>query len=114
MNMEFLDMDNFILSVIVPTKNRAKYANKTVRQILQVCGKDVEIVVQDNSTDDILEKMLADIKRLENLKYNHIYELLSFVDNFDQALQLATGEYVIMVGDDDGVTTGLLKTVILA
>jgi glycosyltransferase involved in cell wall biosynthesis len=114
MNMEFLDMDNFILSVIVPTKNRAKYANKTVRQILQVCGKDVEIVVQDNSTDDILEKMLADIKRLENLKYNHIYELLSFVDNFDQALQLATGEYVIMVGDDDGVTTGLLKTVIWA
>lgn len=102
-------MNSYILSVIVPTKNREIYANKTIRQIMQTCGNAVEVVVQDNGTSDTLEKLLEDIKDRRNLIYHHTYEVLSFVDNFNQALQLATGEYVIIIGDDDGVTSELLK-----
>lgn len=102
-------MREFILSVVIPTRNRAKYANLSIRQVLSVCPLNVQVVVQDNGDDDELEKMISDIIDIDNLVYNRTKKILSFVDNFDLALSFATGKYITIIGDDDGVTSGIYK-----
>lgn len=102
-------MNEYLLSVVIPTKNRAVYANKCIRQVLECSEDKIQIVVQDNSTDDILEKMIQDLLVHPNVTYQHTKEPLSFVDNFDYALQMAQGRYVTIIGDDDGITSELFK-----
>ncbi len=104
-------MYNYLLSIIIPTRNRAYFANKSIRQVLSLCPENVQVVVQDNSDGFELKELLSDIIKLPNFKYHYSSEALSFVDNFDLALSLSQGEYVIMIGDDDGITSELMEIV---
>ena len=91
-----------LLSIIIPTKNRQVYCLKSIRQILGVVSKDVEIIVQDNSDDNSLSEEFKS-QEFEMVKYNYHSGVLSFVDNFSEAVSLCSGKYVCMIGDDDGV-----------
>ncbi len=101
-------MQEYLLSIIIPTKNRQYYSLNSVKQILSCYGDEVEIVVQDNSDDDSLMKQIAEL-RCENVIYNYQAGVLSFVDNFDIAIGLANGKYMMLIGDDDGTTSLALK-----
>lgn len=101
------NVKDYLLSIVIPTRNRAQYANLSIRQCLNITSEDVQIVVQDNSDNNDLELLLKDLFGVERIIYNHINGVLSFVDNFDYALQNATGRYVSIIGDDDGITTGM-------
>ena len=41
--------NNFLLSVVIPTKNRENYASATVEQILNINDDRIQVVIQDNS-----------------------------------------------------------------
>ena len=90
------------LSIIIPTRNRHEYLLKCIEQILNNTSEKVQVVVQDNSDKPIRSEMEA-INIAERVKYNYCSHQLSFVDNFSQALSLSEGEYVMYIGDDDGV-----------
>ena len=81
-------MREYLLSVIIPTKNRQYYCLNSVKQILSCYGNRVEIVVQDNSDDDSLGAEI-DALRAENVIYHYQGGILSFVDNFDIAIGLS-------------------------
>ena len=44
----------YLLSVVIPTRNRQKYAIDSILQIQRVTDERVQIVVQDNSDDSSL------------------------------------------------------------
>lgn len=91
-----------LLSIVIPTKNRQKYCLAAINQILSLHLKSFEICIQDNSDSNSL---LADIELLndEHIIYNYHEGVLSFVDNFSEAVSLCSGEYLCMIGDDDGI-----------
>lgn len=101
---------NYLLSVVIPTKNRAYYCLHAIKQILSLRMNNVEICIQDNSDTDGLKR---DIEGLEaaNIKYNYHPGILSFVDNFSEAISLASGDYVCMIGDDDGILPNIISVV---
>lgn len=101
-------MREYLLSIIIPTKNRQYYCLNSVKQILSCYGDQVEIIVQDNSDNNTLEKQIKELQ-CDNVIYNYKGGILSFVDNFDIAIGLATGKYMMLIGDDDGVTSLALK-----
>lgn len=101
-------MREYLLSIIIPTKNRQYYCLHSVKQILSCYGEKVEIVVQDNSDNNSLCNQINDL-HCENVVYNYKPGVLSFVDNFDIAIGLATGKYLMLIGDDDGVTSLALQ-----
>lgn len=103
-------MNNAMLSVIIPTRNRQKYCARVVEQILNATGSDVEIVIQDNSDDNSLEGVFNELNS-KRLVYNYEQRVLSFVDNFSAAVELAHGEYLCMIGDDDGVLPNIMDAV---
>ncbi|MEG0701045.1 MAG: glycosyltransferase, partial [Muribaculaceae bacterium] len=91
-----------LLSIAIPTKNRQQYCIAAVEQILSLNLIQTEIIIQDNSDDTSLSTKLKE-RKLKNVVYNYNNEILSFVDNFSKAIELCHGEYICMIGDDDGV-----------
>ncbi|WP_185145804.1 glycosyltransferase [Chryseobacterium sp. SNU WT5] len=97
-------MTEKLLSIVVPTKNRYFYLKYLVTYFNQIKDLGIELIIQDNS--DELEDQ-PDFKNfLENLDdpriiYSFIEEGLSVIDNSDEALLKASGEYVTFIGDDD-------------
>lgn len=97
-------MEKYLLSIIIPTKNREYYCIKTLEHIIKVIGNrsDIQVLIQDNSTSSILSDYMENLRN-DYLKYFHIQESISFVDNFHLAVDNSEGEYIMMLGDDDGI-----------
>jgi len=100
-----------LLSIIIPTRNRQKYAISAITSILNIPAPDLELVVQDNSDNDDLERLLSSRVRDPRLCYNHTRGRLNIMQNFDRAMEMATGEYVCFIGDDDGVNPEIVDAV---
>lgn len=98
------------LSIIIPTKNRQKYCFAAVKQILSLGLKDFEICIQDNSDVNSLENDLASLGS-ERVRYNYHSGVLSFVDNFSEAVSICSGTYACMIGDDDGLIDSIEQVV---
>lgn len=97
-----------LLSVIVPTHNRAKYALPTVRSLLALSDR-IEVVVSDTSSDNVLQDAVAQLSDAHRVNYVRPPTGVSVVDNFNAALNAATGDYLIFIGDDDLVTSAALQ-----
>lgn len=85
-----------ILSLIIPTHERFRYAKETVETLLAM-GDDIELIVSDTSAID----PWGAVARHPRLKVVRPESGISVVDNFNIALSHATGDYVCFIGDDD-------------
>lgn len=101
-------MSEYILSVIVPTKNRVTTLSKLVELFELQNLPGVELVIQDNSTTKDADIFFNTHKFGKNISVHRYSETLSFVKNFSIALEHAKGEYVIFVGDDDSVLPNIV------
>lgn len=99
-----------IVSVIVPTHNRARYARSCIQSVLAMPCRDVQLVMTDTSTDRELYDWLrerSDLLGDERFIYRKIDEPSDVTHNHNAAFALATGEYIGVIGDDDFVTAAL-------
>lgn len=90
-----------LVSIIIPTHNRAGYAIETVRSLLLLPG-DVEIIVCDTSISDDISPAFTGAEKFRLIRPNK--PVMSVVDNFNKALSAATGDYLVFLGDDDFVS----------
>lgn len=100
-----------LLSIVIPTKNREIYAYNAIKHILSVENQNIEIIIEDNSTNTSLHSMLSDLKKDERLVYNYNSKKISHIENFNNAINCATGEYICIIGDDDGLNPDIMKIV---
>ena len=56
----------------------------------------------------ILEILLSDCLKDDRLKYFYNNEILSFVENFSLGISKCKGEYITIIGDDDGINPVIL------
>ncbi len=102
-------MNNTLLSIVIPTRNRQKYCLAAVEQILSLNLEETEVVIQDNSDDRSLQSLLKKYIVSDRVVYNYRDGIISFVDNFSEAISISHGEYVCMIGDDDGVLPNIVS-----
>lgn len=89
-----------VVSVLIPTRNRPRLAIKAVRSALAQTYRPIEVVVTDNSDTDQLGDMLASIGD-ERIRYVKNSENIGPILNWRKALDIANGEYCIVLPDDD-------------
>ncbi|MBC7489918.1 MAG: glycosyltransferase [Glaciimonas sp.] len=90
-----------LLSIIIPSCNRHEYLVPVLRTLLdETCA---QIVVSDNSMQSLSVEILENLGADGRMVYQHHTQKLSVVENFERALGLATGRYLIFIGDDDCV-----------
>lgn len=90
------------ISLVIPTRERAEFLAGCLDTALSVNDPDFEIIVSDNcSQDDTAEVVAA--RSDPRLHYVRTSERCSMRANFENGLQAANGDYIIFIGDDDGV-----------
>jgi glycosyltransferase involved in cell wall biosynthesis len=101
-------------SVLLPTRNRLDLLSYAIETVRRQDYPDWEIIVSDNCSDEDISgyvRCLSD----DRIKYVRIPQPIPVTDNWNNALDLSQGDYIIMLGDDDGLMRGyfsMLKHVI--
>jgi glycosyltransferase involved in cell wall biosynthesis len=105
-----------MLSVAIPTYNRAKLLQENLRNLTaQITELDelVEIVVSDNaSSDETASVVAASIKNGSPIIYFRNKFNLGMDENADLAIRRSRGKYVLLFGDDDILEQGALETIL--
>jgi glycosyltransferase involved in cell wall biosynthesis len=97
-----------LLSIIIPTYNRQEYAASAIRCALAIPTNNIEIVVQDCSDDDRLSSLI--VPELLDKRLSYSLERPAYMaENWNRAISRATGEYICIIGDDDGVNPEIVK-----
>lgn len=96
------------LSVLISTYNRSTLLQKAILSVLKQDFKDLEIIISDdNSSDDtknVVNKLMAEDERIKfvtNTKYKKGPN-----GNKNNALDNASGEFVMFLDDDDELLDG--------
>jgi glycosyltransferase involved in cell wall biosynthesis len=92
-----------LLSVLVATRNRQPYAFALIKDILSWADERVEVVISDNSEEAILSGWLAELMPDSRIKYQYSPRQMSAIDNFNRVVDAASGNFVCLIGDDDGL-----------
>lgn len=91
---------SILLSVVIATKDREYYCIEVIKSLLNFNDERIEICISDNSSTEAIMEFVSNLE-VKNVKYMYVSEHISSIDNFNFAMDLATGDYVTLLGDDD-------------
>jgi glycosyltransferase involved in cell wall biosynthesis len=90
------------ISVCIPTYNGARYLGACLDSVLSQTFKDIEIlVVDDGSTDDTLEILERYAVSDQRIRLHRNDSNLGLVGNWNRCIELARGEWIKFVFQDD-------------
>jgi glycosyltransferase involved in cell wall biosynthesis len=100
-----------LLSICVPTFNRAEISYKTVQEHLSIASNRIEVIVCDNHSPDHTQKLLSAIndkrfKLFENDKN------MGFSYNLMRVVKEASGHFVCIMSDEDTLNKDAIKQVL--
>jgi glycosyltransferase involved in cell wall biosynthesis len=93
------------ISVLLPTRDRLDLLRHAVASITRLEDPDCEIVISDNCSSGDVEGYVASLGDV-HVRYVRTPEVLSVTENWNNALAHSTGDYVLMIGDDDALLDG--------
>jgi glycosyltransferase involved in cell wall biosynthesis len=90
------------ISILLPTRDRLELLRHAVASVRRLNDPDWEIIISDNCSHGDVEGYVASLSD-ERVRYLRTLSVLSVTDNWNNALDHSTGEYIIMLGDDDAL-----------
>lgn len=90
------------LSVIIPTRERADTLFHTLRTVVEQDYEKLEIIISDNASTDSTEEVVRGYTD-KRLRYINTGKRLGMSENWEFALSHVTGDFVMYLGDDDGL-----------
>ena len=90
-------------SVVIPCHDRLELLQEAIYTVLQQDWTDWELVIFDNASKSELVDFMKGISD-PRVRFTRSEEFLSVTDSWNRAIDMATGEYIIFLGDDDGLT----------
>ncbi len=111
-------MERPILSICIPTYNRARYLPECLSSIVsqlevKEMGDNVEIVIADNASTDNTEDIVKEYQKLHaNIIYFRNEKNIGFDRSFARLLERSTGIYCLSLGDDDALFPGALNHIL--
>jgi glycosyltransferase involved in cell wall biosynthesis len=97
-----------LVTVAIPTFNRASLLKECVISALAQTYTDFEVLVSDNASTDTSEEILKqfDDSRLRVIRQG---TNIGLIPNFNACLDNARGEYIVFLPDDDRIAPWLLE-----
>jgi glycosyltransferase involved in cell wall biosynthesis len=96
-------------SILVPTWNKLEYLKHTVDSIVNQDYENFELIISDDFSTDGTSDYLALLKD-KRIKVVKPPFKLTQAKNYEFILSHATGEWISIIGDDDGVLPDFFKT----
>jgi glycosyltransferase involved in cell wall biosynthesis len=100
-----------LLSITMPTRNRPELFERALRSVLQATApvaEHIEITVSDGSDDGSTRRVVEQLLPAWPGPHRYVWNrpALSLVENVNRAIELATGEWIQQLHDDDYLLPG--------
>lgn len=93
-----------LMTIGIPTFNRAGPLHRAVKSALSQDYRPLEIVISDNASGDGTQAYCAILARQhDEVRYVRMERNIGALGNFESALRSARGEYFMWLGDDDWI-----------
>ena len=93
-----------LLSICIPTFNRAEILRETLAHLAETLDTSIEIVVSNNCSGDHTVDVLEDFKKKwEKFRYVRLDKEVSMMENLAVAGSMAMGKYMYLFCDDDRI-----------
>ena len=96
-------------SVLLPTRNGGPYLENCIQSILEQDYPDFELVISDNANSDETPQIIKLFSHDKRVKVLRLDEPVSVTDNWNNALKSSSGDYILMMGDDDYLLPGYFR-----
>lgn len=93
-------MNNPLLSVAIPTRNRIALLRRAIESVLQQSFQDYEILIIDNASTDETRTVRNEFASDRLLYYRNDRDL-GIIGNWNRAIDLSRGKYLCIFHDDD-------------
>lgn len=105
------------LSIAIPAYNRPGWLERSLRSLLVAAPEaynELEIVVTDDSTSDECAEVCQTVLQPwpGRWLYHRNPQTLGMTGNWNKAIQTATGDYVLVLHDDDFLLPGGVETIL--
>ena len=103
------------LSICIPTYNRPHHLENCLNSILisnkKVKNFDFEVCVSDNGSKHNIKKIVNKFNKKFDIKFHKFKRNLGITTNFLKSVEMATGEFVWTIGNDDLLMPHTLKSI---
>ena len=104
-------MNTPLVSVCVPTYNRPKTLERTIKCLINQTYKNLEIIISDNcSTNEEVEKVIQKYIADPRIKYIRQPVNKGAIFNFNYVIEKPKGEYIMRLTDDDWLDENYIET----
>ena len=100
-----------LVSFCFTTFKRKEFLADTLKSILRQTVGDYEVVVSDNDPEQSAKEVVEGVRDLR-FKYFPNETNLGMKKSFNKSLERSTGEYIVMIADDDPVYPDMLQTLL--
>jgi glycosyltransferase involved in cell wall biosynthesis len=101
------------VTIAIPTLNRRAYLQLALESAFAQTYGNIEVVVSNNASTDETAGYLATCAD-PRLRVLHQPKLLRMVENFNACISAATGEYILMLSDDDTIAPSCVEKLLAA
>ena len=95
-------------SLLIPTRDGDKYVKSLVYAILLENYSNFEVIVSFNNSDNKIPNWVHQIND-SRFKYINQSNSISMGKNYESLLLKASGDWISLIGDDDGISPGIFE-----
>jgi glycosyltransferase involved in cell wall biosynthesis len=99
-----------LFSIVIPTHNRLALLLDAIKTVTGQNFKNWEIAVFDNASADNVGEAIRALGD-DRIRCERSDEFLPVTESWNRALNMARGEYVTLIGDDDGLAPGFFERI---
>lgn len=97
-----------LFSIVIPCRNRGDLAMQVVQMVLQQDYPNWEICIFDNASETPLEELFSGCND-PRIRLRRSDTFLPVTESWNNGFAMAKGDYVTMIGDDDGILPGFFS-----
>ena len=101
---------NLGFSVLIPTRERSDTLAATLKTCVNQSYANLEIIVSDNFSQDNTRGVVESFPD-KRIRYTNTGKRIGMSQNWEHAFSLASGDFVMYLGDDDGLLPGAISRI---
>jgi len=94
-------MSEPLISICIPAYKKPEFVIRAIQSVQKQSYKNVEIVISDDSPNEDIKIAIQSYISELNIKYYHNQPALKSPKNWNNAIELSTGDYFMLLHQDD-------------
>ena len=99
-----------LISICIPTYNRPSNLINCLNSLSLQTEKKFEVCISDNCSDENIQKLIRPFKKKLKIRFNRNKKNLGFALNLLKVSNMAKGDFIWFLGDDDLIVRDGIKT----